>query len=270
MTEKNEIVKTEDNAVAVIEAEPKGTGEITKIAEVHDDKVLVTAQHPAHMQECNKHLIELFGKRAVKLQAEADELQVAYEHAKKNRWQTKPLKRQAERTLKRVEYYKKIKSALEAGYCIVPNFPVSLFAIRTTRKKPLRYAGSSAWYTHEQGMETNAEGEGKWVSDRPIQDSEHWEEENEKGNMVKKALYFASDHDDVEFPITMAKPEIMQAASGAMQRKIFDGLGILPAARRLGVGDPMICGMIKDPKSTTHNIKCVTFVVAWHLDTDQI
>lgn len=269
MTAKNEVVKTEDNAVAVIEAEPQGTGEITKIAEVHGDKVLVTAQHPAHMQVCNEKLIDWCTKKASELEEDANELQAAHDHAKKNKWKTGPLKRQANISRKRVQFYLKIKSALEAGYCIVPNFPVELFAVRTKRNRPLRME-TKYDSDHEQKMETNPEGEGEWVSDVPIQYERTEYGTDKEGKSTEKPIYFAGEHDEVDFPLTMAKPQIMEATTTAMRNKIFDGLGILPGQQRGRRGDPMICGMIKDPRSQGWQQRQVMFVVAWHLNTDDL
>ncbi len=283
---KNEVVQVEatdevvaevtaelsgETAVAVTEAEPRGPGDITRVVEDYGDKVLVTAQHPAHMQVCNEALMDWCDKKIVLQQHEADELQENYEVAKKNRWRTATLKRHANLAVRRVDYYKKIKAALGEGYCIVPNFPLDVFAVRTTKKKPKRKPGRWVHDNRRVDTETNKEGEGKWVDTEPKQNYYVYDEKNKRtGEMQKAREYYAFAHDDVGFPIAMAKPQIMAATGKAMAQKIFDGVGILPGQRAAKWKDPIIAGTIKDPRSTKYSQKHVTFMIAWHLDTSQL
>lgn len=84
-----------------------------------------------------------------------------------------------------------------------------------------------------------------------------------------KTRTYPAEWREVDFPITMAKPEIMQATTRAMALKIFDQFGILPAeANRTGPrpkGDPLVVAQIIDPRPTSD--RRVTFMIAWHLDT---
>src|SRR5438477_5375279 len=116
-------------------------------------------------------------------------------------------------------------SALEAGYTIIPNMPLQLFAVRTDRKsapwKLVNYQSSVP------DIEAKAlpEGEGKWVNPVPIIRSQTTKDEN--GNELVK--FFAdSINEEIEFPLVMAKPQIMSATSYAMALNIFDEFGILP------------------------------------------
>ena len=88
--------------------------------------------------------------------------------------------------------------------------------------------------------------------------------------------YWANNWKDLEFPVIMAKPTIMAAATRAMALKIFDDLAILPGSApsegtRPPRGDPIIVARIKDPtrsyKSWSTKEHWVTFMVAWHLNT---
>jgi len=153
--------------------------------------------------------------------------------------------------------------ALEAGYQIIPNMPLQLFAVRTDRK-------SVPWklVSYQSGVpdidaKALPEGKGKWVNPVPFVRSQ--ETKDEKGNAITK--WFADSIDEeIDFPLAMAKPQIMEATSRAMALNIFDEFGILPDNQR---GDPMILAQIIDPRPQSYASlkKRVTFLIGWHLDT---
>ena len=220
------------------------------------------------MAHCQEELVKFFKAKVEIVSADAQELKASYEIAKKNKWQTKTLKRHAEKAVKRVEYYQKVLAAFEAGYHIVPNFPVDAFAIRVTRDGPTR------WYAKysdemEQKPDIAAPGDGKYVSPDPITKEDiKYDAERDQRNVVG---YYLKDLDpEIEFPFTMAKPEIMQATSRAMALKIFDEMGALPGVARKGrrrktYPDPILTGKIFDPDDQYKN-RCVMFLIAWHID----
>lgn len=230
----------------------------------------VTATTPDEMQESQSRLVS-WCKRKVELCAiEAAELQENLEIAIKNKWKTSTLRRHASKAAKRVVYYQKILAALEAGYCIVPNFPVDLFAIRTKKKKPTQcwhfgtYEASQWHFMQKAGL--LPAGEGRYVSNDPLVKSTSYQETKPDGRKVTQYEERATDFDDVEFPIQMAKPKIMEATSRAMALKIFDQFGLFAQ----GTGDPIITGEIVHPENTFKapaHMRKITFMVAWHVNT---
>ena len=96
------------------------------------------------MKEAQKGLVQWAKKRHGQAQQEEDDLKENLEIATKNKWGTGGLFRAHERAVKLTKYYEKMLAALEAGYCLVPNFPVDIFAIRTTRKKAKLDSSDSA------------------------------------------------------------------------------------------------------------------------------
>ena len=80
----------------------------------------------------------------------------------------------------------------------------------------------------------------------------------------------------MEFPVTMAKPDVIEATSRAKALKIFDDLAILPGyAPSKGTtppkGDPIIVGRIIDrARSGPYNTHYLTFIIAWHINTRDI
>jgi hypothetical protein len=228
----------------------------------------VSATTPLEMSQAQDSLIAWCGQKIEAMKREASELAENLAIAIKNKWKTDILRRHSALASKRVTFYEKIKAALEAGYCIVPNFPIDLFAIRTDRKKP-----KSKWYfgSYEGGswnfMQPSAQlpvGEGEYKSVHPLVQT-NVDTETKDGVTKKHYSEHATDFDEVTFPIQMAKPKIMESVSRAMALKIFDQIGLFAQ----GTGDPIITGEIVDPRSANGNPtnnRRVTFIIAWHLN----
>lgn len=231
--------------------------ELTKLTPAVND-IELTAMVPAEMQESQKQLISWCELKLSAVRAEATELQEAYEHAQRQKWKVSVLKRHWDLAEKRVIYFEKIKAALEHGYYIVPNFPIQMFAIRTDRKSPLKIITNSRWENKEQFAQQLSEGTGEYKNPFPV----IWERTVGSGENSKLETY-ARDWDEFEFPIMMAKPRIMEATTQAMALRIFDRIGIMPAAKK---EDPVIIGQIFNKAG--RNEKIVSFMIAWHLNTN--
>lgn len=219
----------------------------------------LSATLPQDMLNAQQQLISWCDNKIAILKSDAKDLKQAFEHAKKMKWKHTTLQNQYNKTGKRVSYYQKIKEALLAGYTIVPNFPVDIFAIRTDKDKPKQYLSTSSW---ERGRVSQPAydmplGVGEYKSDRPTI------YEKEIGD--NKKHYWAEKWQDVDFPLNMAKPIIMEATSNAMALKIFDRFGVFPSARKND--DPVIIGQIVH-KQGAYQSKIVSFMIAWHLNTN--
>lgn len=228
----------------------------------------VSATTPLEMSQAQDRLIAWCARKIELMKQEAAELAENLAIAIKNKWKTDTLRRHAALAEKRVTFYEKIKSALEAGYCIVPNFPIDLFAIRTDCEKPKKKLHIGTYkegqFHFQQLPELLPVGEGEYQSPHPIVTT--YTEKITKDNVEKtKYIEEATSFDDVTFPLQMAKPKIMEVVSRAMGLKIFDQFGLFAQ----GTGDPIITGEIVDPRSNTRhqfNTRKVTFIVGWHLD----
>lgn len=225
----------------------------------------LTATQPGEIRQSQEMLIDWCERKVAALTFDHDELKTSYEHALKHKWKSSTLKRHMEMAGKRREFYSKIKSALEAGYCIVPNFPVTVFAIRNDRTKPLKMVTFDHWSQHRQRAGALPEGEGDYKNPLPqVRQREITYQKD--GQTVKKMEYYADDFQAIDFPIQMAKPRIMEATTRAMALHVFDEFGILPEQKK---ADPLIVGHILNPKAPSwdRGNGMVTFIVAWHLDT---
>ncbi len=227
----------------------------------------VIATTPAAMIEAQKSLIVWADRKieAVRLEsAEAiEQLQIAIDR----KWKTDAWRRQVAKYQARIEFYEKIKAALNAGYYIVPPFPIDVFAIRTKRIAPAPMDGTIR-DNHDQRAQILAVGEGRYVDPKPVRDSYVDEVTGSDGKTRNVTHYHATDFADVDFPFKLARSEIRDATNAAMALGIFDRMGVLPRVRS---PDPLVCGEIIMPNQPSYyhqdNMKKITFFVAWWLDT---
>lgn len=266
----------EQNTVVPIEEAPNAQPlavipSTSPVVKKPDGNISVTALVPEQMSSCQSALVAWCQQKIADVRGEAVELRGAFEQAKAKKWKTSVLRRHALLAEKRVVFYEKMLAALEHGFIIVPNFPVGMFAVRKEGSPDRRYLGYvKVGYSrpkHEQIPDNLPEGEGEYQNPYPYV-YDFGRTKDEHGNEIVATAPNAWK--ELDFPVAMAKPEIMEAADRAMALKIFDQLGILPAeVIRTGraTRDPIIVGQLVDPRSTTYNKKVVTFMIAWHLDT---
>lgn len=244
-----------------------GSQTISVLGDVVTDLQLV-AKNAEEMKLAQQSMAHWFAAKQKITERDADELQQNFEIAKRNGWKTDTLKRHARLAQKRVEFYEKCKLASEAGYCIMPNLPAEVFAIRTKKRLPKRDKSSWEGGIDDVRSESPAAGEGAYVDASPFMDTRQVRDgmDKETGELKYRTEYFASSFDDeIEFPISVAKPEIMNETSRAMALEVFDEIAVLPGRR--GRGDPLVLGVIRHPDRTTWEDRRVTFLLAWYVDT---
>jgi hypothetical protein len=224
--------------------------------------MVVVARNPTEMVTAQSRMIEWATAKIAEKQEEATELQENYEIAVKNKWRSGTLKKHAQKAVKKVEYYEKVKAALEAGFFIIPNMDLDVFAMRTTRKNPTKKGSNSKWQNRDQATIANKMGEGRYVDPTPSEAVEVYKEKNKEGQLVKKGYYYADEFKDVMHPFQLAKPQVLDATGRAMALKIFDDIGIVP--RRRG-GDPMVIGRVIHREG--YNDHAISFLITWFVDT---
>jgi hypothetical protein len=162
------------------------------------------------------------------------------------------------------EFYEKIRAAVEAGYVIVPNFPITLFAIRTTKESP---TGSDT-DRHKYGLSDLGQnpslapaGEGQNVNPWPATETENVGRRNQETGKDEDYFYRrATEFKDVAFPVAIVKPQIIEATGEALKKLIFDEIGIVRDSTH---GDPIVIGRIRE---RGRGGKEISFFVAWWLD----
>ncbi len=241
----------------------------------------VFARNPQEMSVAQAQLVRWCAGKLVELTEEADDLRANHETAIKGGWSTVKIGNQINRTRKRLGFYEKVKAALDAGYCIVPGFPIDIFAIRTGRPAPKANTVEAtdtqpSWVRGpaQQQSESPALGEGAYMSTATdnLQKSVPCPPVGGKRQSYDVTTW-ADAFRDVDFPFALAQPAVLEATQQAMAARIFDELGVSPAsaAARSGKGDPMVIGRIYAPGSKDWNRtqRSISFVVAWFLRPDQ-
>ncbi len=193
--------------------------------------------------------------------------------AKKNRWSRGGLIKAVGMTKRRIQYYQKIRKAVEAGYLIVPNFPAEIMAVRVSRVNPPYKEGAYATEVNQAPAEKLPVGEGRYVDETTattLLRERRVDEQGKTHHQVVEAGYF---RDEIDFPVIAVKPQIMEATALAMALKVFDRIGVAhngetQSSRRQRRADPIVVGQILDPKPKRYGQpKMVTFFIAWWLDT---
>lgn len=132
---------------------------------------------------------------------EARDLSAAADEAAKHKWKSSTLTNAASLARKRSDYYSRALKAVEAGYILIPPFPLNVFAVRVNRDKP-RIAIKN--YRHSVGdvlPTMPPAGEGRYVGVHQFVAEDTYEDDGKK-----KKRFWASGFDDVCFPFEAAKP----------------------------------------------------------------
>lgn len=194
------------------------------------------------------------------------EMEENLEHAREAKWKVSGFQSAASVARQKVRFYEKLHAALEAGYVIVPNFPIDVFAIRTAREIPVNNyeLSSSQWMGDsftKQHTDRPALGDGDYHADRTGAQQRTVDTKNDQGEAVKKYERWTTEFNEIDFPIKGVRPVIIEDTSKALALKIFDEIGILPTRR--AKGDPMVIGQIVYKRGWQE--KRVSFLIAWWL-----
>ncbi len=225
--------------------------------------VLVIADTPGQMQTAQVALIAWAGQKLEQVTKELTDAQSSYDQAIACGVRLGGITALLNGAEKTVAYYQKVKSALEQGYCIVPDFPVDIVAIRTDRKRPSGTRETSGWTPDGITQKARAlpEGEGRYVDAQARADYSHEREtKNHEGKVTgSMTVWSAEDFQEIGLPVKFMKPRVLEATQHALAAKIFDEIGILPSRPKK---DPLIVGRIIDPKG-----KRLCFLIAWFVDS---
>lgn len=236
------------------------------------DNFELSATNPMEMVECHMAAIAWCKRKIELVQNEAKELKDAFEHAVKRKWKSETLKRHWGLAEKRVIFYQKILAAFEAGYYIVPNFPVTLFAIRTTKPTPKRMWArlkDARYKNFEQEAQVLQPQQGEYQNPQPIV-TKHYDSMISDPQKGDSWAFEATDWDEMEFPTNMARLHVMEAATRAMDAKVFDEVAFLPANYKRNP-DPILIGRIIDPQPAGYGSqRRISFMIGWHIDTSTI
>lgn len=190
--------------------------------------------------------------------------------AEERKWSTTHFKKRITALARRRVFFEKIELALHAGYVIVPNFEMTVFAIRTAAETPRVARSSTSWGSLSgPASQQLPAGEGDYKN--PDVDTFRVDEKvpDGKGGTREQVRRWTSDEfKELDFPIALAKPVLMTKTAEAMAARIFDEVGVAVDTARSGGwrgnrrGDPFILGRIRNPQKRAD----VTFFIGWYFD----
>lgn len=220
----------------------------------------LVALTPSDMAPVQKELGDWCDRKIAGIQTELDELRDNLRVATESKWRTSGLQAAVRRTEKRIHYYQKIQAAVGEGYLVVPNFPVDLIAVRVKRAKQ-KSKSSDYRSQFDAKAELLPAGEGRYVDDALTYTTEEYDGKDRDGKPVVRSRHVSGDFDDMDFPVALVKPGVLQATQRALALRVFDEVGIVE--NRSG-RDPIIVGRLLDPRG---NGRLCTFFIAWWLNT---
>lgn len=234
----------------------------------------LVALNPIQLQNSQKELIAWANGKIDSTETDIREFEENLAVARKNKWSIRRPQAAVRYSVGLRTFYEKLRDALIAGYYIVPNFPVDVFAIRTTGGAPSngkfgKYEDSSYKQTllpSEIEPPLPPSGEGEYRDPRPAAKFLSRQYKNEKQETRYENITEITGFREVDFPFVLAKPEVLNATQQAMMLKIFDEMAVCPQTAK---SDPLVLGIIKAPKRG-YSQKQVTFLVAWFLDTNTL
>lgn len=211
---------------------------------------IVSAVSPTELVTAQKSTLTYINERIEFVKLEIADAEKNLEHALQSHWAVKPFRNLLNKQVRRLNYFEKIKAAIQKGYLIMPSigWPEGI-ALRVKDGNKVRWDGQRIC------IQKNALGVGEWIDHKAvIQDHI---EENENGRRFR-VTDSKSTNTEIDFPVALIKPEVLDATQIAMADKIFDRIALATDS-----GDPIVLGEIYHP---TVSYRRITFFIAWFLD----
>lgn len=253
---------------ALVTTEP---GEATPAPLIKRDFTVI-ATNQQEMAAAQAQLVEVAESRLEECRKEIRDLTENLETAKKHKLKQSGIMAGIYKARRKEIFYEKLKAAFVEGFVLVPNMPMDVFAVRTTRKRPTGVAfdtePSPNPIVKDQESNSPAIGDGQNVSIRPetygmmpagIITRKH------DGAQIQQYKDWATDfRTEIDFPFALAKPRIVDLTTRAMALRIFDEIGVLPQSRKT---DPMVIGRIFYKTGPYGQVHEASFLIAWFVET---
>jgi hypothetical protein len=251
----------------------------------------LVATDPSEMKAAQGDLKTHLEQRLSVIEGEILELNAALNEARRNGWNTAALTAARNRAVDDETFYNKLLAAVEAGYTMIPDFPVDVFAVRRVKADSHQ---SNTWdgYVLPEGTYLNSPvqpdcamvGQGEFRNPSPrLQSYYVGTAKNRQGQDVDRYRVTRTGEPagPIVFPHFSARHRVMQAAAKAIEQKFFDQIAVCrptvaTAAGRTAqaastrAGDPLIIGQVLRKRIGSAPQKCVSFIIAWHLNLNDL
>ena len=245
--------------------EPEKKDETAIVPQFH-----AVAVNATEMKNATSSIKKWLEAKVLSIEGEVAQLQDTLDAAIRHKWKSSGFKSQLQREKQKQMYYQKLLAAVHAGYTIVPSMEADMFAIRVKREKPVETAHEteSRWEPDARVSDEDEQrlpiGEGRYESPKQLVNNKRWDTKDEKtGTVTHHHLMRAVEFADLEFPLAIAHPMVMDATAAAMALKIFDRIGVVTNKHQRR-GDPIVLGQIT--RREGYSTKTASFLIAWYLD----
>lgn len=246
----------------------------------------LVALNPVEMQEARGDLKVWLEQKLAVLERDIREANAALGEARRNGWATAALTSARNRAVDDETFYNKILVAVEAGYTVIPEFPINVFAVRAGEQKEqsqgwLGHPGENTYLNRPVQPSSLPAGAGEYRNPAPeVQTWSNGMRKDGSGNEVRHWMQRSTGEpaSPITFPTETARAPIMKATADAMADKTFDQIGVcFPVMMVSGspnrqvqttanrAGDPLVIGQIVRKRVGSRQ-KVVSFIIAWHID----
>lgn len=229
-------------------------------AAARDTPLHLVALDTLQLQGAHTQMLAFVRARRDKIDVDIDVESAALDAAARSGFTTAPFERRINALAKQSIFYEKIQAGVEAGYVIVPNFDMDVFAIRTTAKSPRQTIRTGRWNRFVEPAKLLEPGDGSYVNPMPRIVTHESPDADGKVHPTQRP---DDEFLELEFPIALARPEIITRAGEAMARKLFDEIGFAQDSTARRNGDPILLGRLLNPRK---NRPAVTFFLGWYFD----
>jgi len=246
------------------------------------EDITVIADNPQQMVQAQLDLIQACDRKIAAARQALQERQENLDAALRGKLRTTVWRRLVKEAEAAVVYYEKMKTAFSLGYFMVPDFPITLIAIRTDNKPAAKQTRLAHRGLQAEDALNLPRGEGRYV--HPIPSGTTYQERTSPSTEPARYTQYVTttgDYKPVDFPMRLVKPRIVNNLTEALARKVFDEVGILPSsvapARRSRTGltagasanpDPMVIGRIFR-QDRGHRISA-SFLITWWIDANTL
>lgn len=239
------------------------------VAVPEEPETFLYASNQAEMSKAQTQLVAWAEKKMASLRKELKDAKTNLRLAAERKWKKSTFQTIVDKLEKKVTFYEKVEAALKAGYTIIPDMDVDLFAIRTTRKNAKQNRITGKWTRPtDQKSNTPPLGEGRYVTPEGEHSSKSFVAKHEPGKDPQwETVHWTDSHDEhLDFPFKMARPAVLNATQQALSAKMFDEVGVLPRFRKQP--DPVIVGRITLREG--YHEKRFNFLICWYIDTKEL
>lgn len=233
--------------------------------------IMPFAKTPEEMASAQSALIQWVRRRLEKAEADCRNAEKNLYEAREAKIRTAGWRNEVKKYVKEVNFYTKVSDALSAGYFMVPDFPIDIIGVRTTQTTPSdRRSHGARGVTDLEEHEELPIGEGEYVDPRPPQRSFKEDKVSTNSKETYQIIKWTGDGTTLkkmDFPFRFVRPQLLRDLKKAVDLKVFDEIGVLPARRRRP--DPMLVGAV-EMRLSKYQSKKINFLIGWWISTTDL